>query len=158
VISTTVGDGGTDLKIGSRDDLFTQMKGDIAELLIYDTALAKSDLNQVFDYLIAKYGLVGPEGQFISVSPAPNAINGAPNLIQVIHRDGAVPWASTNVTMNVDNAQVAPTWTRDGSFATVSYVPSPIFAPHSAHSVSLSYPDATGKTLTMSWDFWVAGY
>lgn len=158
VIAAPLADGGMDLKIGSRDDLFTKMKGDIAEILIYDTALSKTDLNAVFDYLIAKYALVPPEGAFISTSPTPGTTAAAPNLIQVVHRDGAVAWSSNNVTMSVDNTPVTPTFTRDGSFVTVAYVPTSLFAPQSPHAVTVTYPDATGKPLTMSWQFLVAGY
>ncbi len=45
------------LRIGSRDDLVTQMKGDMAELLIYDTALTSADRTTVVNYLAAKYGV-----------------------------------------------------------------------------------------------------
>src|SRR5204863_473000 len=38
------GDDGTPLKIGTRDDFVTRMKGDLAELLIYNGALGPDEL------------------------------------------------------------------------------------------------------------------
>src|SRR4030095_12492817 len=57
VITLTPLDADTPLKIGSRDDLFTKMKGDLAEILIYDAALSSNDLKNVQDYLAGKYGI-----------------------------------------------------------------------------------------------------
>jgi|GEM_PF-1166172 len=56
-LTATLGDGGKALKIGSREDFVTKMKGDIAELVIYDRALPDAERNQVVDYLKNKYGL-----------------------------------------------------------------------------------------------------
>ena len=39
-VNINTADANTDLKIGSRTDLFTKLKGDIAELLIYDRGLS----------------------------------------------------------------------------------------------------------------------
>ena len=57
-ITATPMDGGNALKIGSRHDLVTKMKGDIAELLIYDVALSETDRNAVFGYLQTKYNII----------------------------------------------------------------------------------------------------
>jgi uncharacterized protein (DUF2141 family) len=54
------GDGGKALKIGSREDFVTKMKGDIAELVIYDRALSDAERTQLVDYLKNKYGLGVP--------------------------------------------------------------------------------------------------
>ncbi len=56
-ITLTPEDGGVPLRIGSRDDLATQMKGDLAELVIYDKALSAAERTTVLDYLGAKYGI-----------------------------------------------------------------------------------------------------
>ncbi len=56
-VTTTVSDGNTPLKIGTRDDFVTRLKGDLAEVLIYDRALSDSERAGVFDYLQTKYDL-----------------------------------------------------------------------------------------------------
>ena len=50
-------DAGTPLLIGTRGDLFTKMKGDIAEIVIYDIALSGTDRQAVFNYLANKYAI-----------------------------------------------------------------------------------------------------
>jgi hypothetical protein len=53
--------------IATRQDQFTRMKGDIAELIIYDTALSEADRASVFAYLGSRYGITlvsNPEPQF----------------------------------------------------------------------------------------------
>ena len=50
-------DTGRPLYIGTRDDQFTRMKGDIAELIIYDAALSEADRASVFAYLGTRYGI-----------------------------------------------------------------------------------------------------
>lgn len=57
VISATIADADTPLRIGTRDDYVTQLKGDLAELLIYDTALSAADRRNAELYLAEKYGL-----------------------------------------------------------------------------------------------------
>ena len=54
----TPGDGGGPLRLGSRDDLSTQLKGSLAEVLIYQPALSDSNRMAVIEYLRAKYALV----------------------------------------------------------------------------------------------------
>jgi hypothetical protein len=56
-ITIPLEDAGTDLIVGSRADFVTQMKGDIAELLIFNTAVAGLDQTAVAEYLAAKYGI-----------------------------------------------------------------------------------------------------
>ncbi len=56
-IGATLADGGTPLKIGTRDDLFTKLKGDLAELLIFGHGLSDSERGKVLSYLGAKYSL-----------------------------------------------------------------------------------------------------
>jgi hypothetical protein len=57
-VNTNTADANTDLKVGSRGDLFTKLKGDIAELLIYDRALSGSERSNAFNYLQTKYNLL----------------------------------------------------------------------------------------------------
>ncbi len=57
-ITASFADGGTPLKIGTRDDLFTKMKGDIAELLVFGHALSDTERSQVLGYLSSKYNLL----------------------------------------------------------------------------------------------------
>lgn len=55
VLSTTLGDTGAPLRIGSRNDLFQFMKGDLAEVLVFNSALSDADRKIVDDYLGLKY-------------------------------------------------------------------------------------------------------
>ena len=50
-------DGGRPLRIGSRDDLVTQLKGNVAEVLIYQPALSDADRGSVVNYLKNKWNL-----------------------------------------------------------------------------------------------------
>ena len=54
-LSTTISDAGTALRIGSRADLLQYMKGDIAEVFIFGTALSDTDQKLVNTYLGVKY-------------------------------------------------------------------------------------------------------
>ena len=59
-----IADADTPLLIGTRDDRGTIMKGDIAEVLIYNVALAAADRRAVVSYLNQKYlyGTIDPAG------------------------------------------------------------------------------------------------
>lgn len=71
MITTTTADGNTDLKIGSRHDGVTRLKGDMAELLIYDRALSATERSAAFNYLQAKYDLLNsPPTVSLSSTPA----------------------------------------------------------------------------------------
>jgi hypothetical protein len=74
-ITVTPMDGGNPLKIGSRHDLFTKMKGEIAELLIYDVALSEADRTAVSTYLQTKYNIINlpPTVTLSSSVPGPDA-------------------------------------------------------------------------------------
>jgi hypothetical protein len=54
-ITATPVDVGTPLQIGTRADFVTRMKGDIAEILIYNKALSDADRDKATAYLTAKY-------------------------------------------------------------------------------------------------------
>jgi hypothetical protein len=83
-------DSGTDLKIGSRDDFGTRMKGEIAELLIFDAALSDEDLTNLRRYLGAKYNLP----VILNANNAPGLEITAPAAAETIA-------APTNVTITV---------------------------------------------------------
>ncbi len=57
VINTPIADNNDALGIGTRNDLANHMKGDIAEILIFPTALSDGDRAQLDSYLGAKYGV-----------------------------------------------------------------------------------------------------
>jgi len=50
-------DGGKPLRIGSRDDFVTQLKGNVAEVLVYQPALSDADRGSVLNYLKTKWNL-----------------------------------------------------------------------------------------------------
>jgi hypothetical protein len=80
-ITATLADGGGTLRIGSRDDLVTKMKGDIAELVIFDRSLALAERNTVVNYLQTKYGIVNQAPTINISSPANNSSVAAPATI-----------------------------------------------------------------------------
>lgn len=82
-IRATLVDGGTALKIGSRDDFVTKMKGDIAELLIYDRSLTANERSALVNYLQTKYGIVNQPPTINITSPANNATLTAPTSINL---------------------------------------------------------------------------
>ena len=70
-ITTNTADGNTALKIGSRTDGVTRMKGDIAELLIFSRALSTTERRNVLNYLQTKYNLLNlPPSITLSSTPA----------------------------------------------------------------------------------------
>ena len=93
-IRATLVDGGTPLKIGSRDDLFTKMKGDMAELLIFDSALSDTDRSGVVNYLQTKYGIKNLPPTISLTAPANNASLTVPANVTITANaadsDGAV--------------------------------------------------------------------
>lgn len=97
------------------------------------------------------------EGQFISVTPADGTTAAVPNLIQVVHLDGGIPWDQGNVSLKVDGVSVVPTVTKDGQKATVSFVPTKPYEIKSSHSAALTYPTAGGAKV-LEWSFVVAPY
>jgi hypothetical protein len=66
-ITTAPVDGNRSLRIGSRDDGVTRMKGDLAELVIYDRALSPEEVTTVQRYLGEKYAV--PELTPTNASP-----------------------------------------------------------------------------------------
>ncbi|HTG43932.1 MAG TPA: Ig-like domain-containing protein, partial [Verrucomicrobiae bacterium] len=82
-ITVTPVDAGTNLKIGSREDLFTKLKGDMAELLIYDQALTDAQTTTAINYLRTKYGIVNAAPTVAITVPANNATLTAPASVTV---------------------------------------------------------------------------
>ena len=56
-LSTTIGDNGNSLYIGNRGDLFTDMNGRIASVLIYNRALSASEILQNYNAQKTRFGL-----------------------------------------------------------------------------------------------------
>ncbi|HVY70862.1 MAG TPA: PA14 domain-containing protein, partial [Verrucomicrobiae bacterium] len=100
-------------------------------------------------------GPVPPEGAIISSTPAPDAKDASPFLIQLQHVDGVKPLTSDNVVLKLDGTTVTPTVSKTGGVATVTYKPSPALASQSTHQVTVTYPSADGGTSTYSWSFTV---
>jgi hypothetical protein len=73
-IAVTPADGGQPVRLGSRADLVTQMKGDIAEVLIFNRGLSETERGTIANYLASKYGIpfvrqaVAAGGPSLSVS------------------------------------------------------------------------------------------
>jgi len=106
-ITASLADGGTDLKIGTRDDLFTQLKGDIAELLVFGHGLSVAERGQVLSYLGGKYGLrlvriasVPPTVTITSPTNGATAVASSSISIQVSATDTNNPIAQVNFLAN----------------------------------------------------------
>jgi hypothetical protein len=128
-ITATLADGGTALKIGSRDDLVTRMKGDLAELLIYDAALSDTDRTAVFDYLKEKYGLQNLPPTVSVKAPANNAQFTAP----------------TNIVVSVDASDA------DGTISRVDFLADGrVFATATAPPFSVPVSLVSSGTITFS--------
>lgn len=87
-ITLTPEDNSTGLRVGSREDMFTKMRGQIAELLIYDAALSEEELAEVRRYLGAKYGIsvLFPINEAPSVqitAPSPGAMLPVPSTVEL---------------------------------------------------------------------------
>jgi hypothetical protein len=109
-ITATIADGATALKIGSRDDLVTKMKGDLAELLIYDSALSDTDRNAIFDYLKNRYGLQNLPPTVSLTAPANNAHFAAPTNI-VVTADASDPDGTVSKVDFMANGRIFATAT-----------------------------------------------
>ncbi len=79
-ITAALQDTGKPLLIGQRDDAVTRTKGDVAEIVIYNSALSDTDRAQVVTYLGKKYGI--PVENVLTAFP-PLSISAAGNNITV---------------------------------------------------------------------------
>ena len=160
----------TDLYIGSAGDGTSIIHGLIDDFCVYGTALAEAEIAKLYagtlptalsatDKLLAYWDFndYPSEGAIASITPAANAKDAVPNLVQIVHTAGSVAWDASNVSLKVDGTAVTPTIKKAGDVETVAYVPSPIFAIQSKHTVSLSYP-GIGGTRTLEWTFTVGAY
>ena len=161
----------TFLNIGADSANGGQMHGLVDDFSIYSKQLTENQITNLLagtlpTALSGSPGLIAywdfndfpPEGSFSTILPTPNATDADPNLVRVVHRDGVTPWATTNVSLKVDNVTVATTFTKVGDRATISYVPSPVFVAQSKHTASLTYPGPTGAPTTLDWKFTVGVY
>ena len=133
-MNVTPADVGKPLRIGTRDDFATQMKGDIAELLIYDTALNSADLKSLAAYLGGKYGV-----------PIVTPTNSPPTVTINDPTNGATFAAPANVTVAITAAD------SDGSVVQVDlYLNGGLVATHTSapFSATLGFPAAGNFTLT----------
>lgn len=70
-INANIADADTSVLIGTRGDFFTKMKGDIAEIVIYDRALTEAERESVTDYLGQKYNIQNlPPSVTLTAAPA----------------------------------------------------------------------------------------
>ncbi len=103
--TTSTADLDNPLLIGTRGDGVTKLKGDLAELLVFDTALTGADVDNVQLYLAGKYGL-----------PISAAVNGAPTVSLTGPADGTAVTAPADVTMTADAGDA------DGSVTKVEFL------------------------------------
>ncbi len=90
-VTTITADADTPLWIGTRNDQFTRMKGDIAEILIYDSALSAADRRSVELYLAGKYG-----------TPVVSPLNSAPSVALTAPANGGSAVAPADVVISAD--------------------------------------------------------
>ena len=84
MITAVLGDTGAPLHIGTRGDQFTRMKGDIAEIIIYDAALSEEERTTVFNYLGRRYG--------IATTPVLSIVNNFDGTITVSWPPSVTGW------------------------------------------------------------------
>jgi hypothetical protein len=88
-ITVPLADADGTLRIGTRADLVTKMKGELAELILFDRALSLAERRAVERYLAEKYGLpmlIGPTNALPAVaitSPVAGQLLQAPGMVTV---------------------------------------------------------------------------
>ena len=110
----TTADSGLPLRIGSRDDLATQLKGNFAELLIYQPALDDADRAAVIKYLQTKWNLNFVVPPTISLQTPTNGLTVAAQAtvsVGIVASDPNNNGAVTLVTLR-DNGTPVTTWTQ----------------------------------------------
>ncbi len=108
-------DGGKPLRIGSRDDLVTQLKGNVAEVLIYQPALSDADRGSVLNYLKTKWNLNFIVPPTISIQTPTNGLTAAVNgrvSVSVQASDSNTNGVLTQVTLLSDAGSVVANWTQ----------------------------------------------
>ena len=107
-ITNHIADGYVPLLVGKRDDSVTTMKGQIAEMVIYDAALSDTDRTAVVNYLANKYAL-GPAG-------------GAPSLTSSLSGSAiTISWPASATDFQLESADVVPS----ANWVTVPFDPPP---------------------------------
>lgn len=104
VISVATADAGYPVRLGSRYDLVTQMKDDIAEVLIFDRGLTEAERATGSHYLASKYGVA-----FVSVGSGA----GAPSLTITGQAAGiTISWPTSVSGFVLESTAVLtnPTW------------------------------------------------
>ncbi|HEX3716956.1 MAG TPA: Ig-like domain-containing protein [Verrucomicrobiae bacterium] len=83
-------DGGTPLKVGSRDDFKTQLAGNLGEVLLYNRALTGGDLQLANTYLAGRYGVATVQLQ--TQPPSVDVAAAAPGAITFAWPAGYAGW------------------------------------------------------------------
>jgi len=106
-------------------------------------------------YLSSAVDLPAPaEGSFLTQTPAPNAKSVSPTTsVTIVHNDGKTAWTAANVTLKFDGDAVTPTFTKDGTAATIVYKPAKLLPSKTKHIITLGYSDPAGKAATLEWSF-----
>ena len=100
-VGGTFVDTGKPLRIGTRDDGVTRLRGDVAELIIYNASLSAADRSAVVTYLGSRYGITVVAGP-PSLSPARVANGTQLNL--------AWPANATDYVLQTSDRLVGGTW------------------------------------------------
>ena len=156
----------TELFIGATAPGVNLISGQVDDFAIFGTALSDTTIGELFtgtlptalsatNKLAAYWNFddFPAAGLFVSIVPAPNTTTARPDLIRVIHLDGAIVWDQSKVSLKVDDAPVTSAFVKNLTEATVSYVPSPWFAAGSTHNAALTYPGEGGTQATLAWQF-----
>ena len=132
-ITTNTADTGEPLWIGTRGDQFTRMKGDIAEVLIYDSALSAGDLRDVQLYLARKYAV-----------PTVTPVNAAPTVTLTAPTPGGSGVAPVDVTISANAADPGGSVVKVEFIVNGGVAATDLTAPFSA---SVNFPVATVATI-----------
>ncbi|HVT27463.1 MAG TPA: LamG-like jellyroll fold domain-containing protein, partial [Lacipirellulaceae bacterium] len=99
-ISAPLGDNGDPVGLGIRSDLAQHMNGDIAEILLFSSALSDADRAAIDSYLSARYGLL------LGLPPTLSILQGAPGSLELSWPTPSQPFVLESAT-DLSN----PVWT-----------------------------------------------
>jgi hypothetical protein len=107
-------DGGGPLRIGSRDDLVTQLKGNFAEVLIYQPPLDTADRNSVLSYLQTKWKLSFVQSPVISIQTPTNGFTApAQSTVSVsVAASDPNPGGTLSKVTLLSNGESVASWTQ----------------------------------------------
>ena len=100
-------DDGFPLKIGTRDNFETRLKGELAELIIYNAVLTEAERNEVMAYLTAKYGLENEPPVVSITSPEHNSSVAGPALVAVTAEASDPDGSISSVDFLVNGVRIA---------------------------------------------------